>query len=92
MVDESGAAPRNRYRDMALFFVGAFSAPLLLTGLYRVTPTSVPLWLPDLVLLAIIAVLALVLKWKWIALGMFVSGLTWVVFIVWLTARVTPDF
>lgn len=90
---------RIAWRDLALFVAGVIAAPLLLTLLhfllYRVAPIAQiawPLWVPDLVMLVLIAVVAFVMRWKPVAIGMLVSGLLWHVFIIWLTAQVSPDW
>jgi len=77
---------------MARFFAGVLVAPLLLTLLYRATPISWPLWVPDLVLLALVAMVTFVLHWKHVAVGMLISGLLWIGFTLWLTAKVSPDW
>lgn len=82
----------NVLRDMALFFAGVVLAPAWQTLLYRLTPMSVPLWVPDLFVMALIAAMFFVLRWRWLALGMFISASIWIVFIVWLTASVSPDW
>lgn len=87
-----GAQRRDYLRDMGLFFAGVVAGPTLLTVLYRLTPMSLALWVPDLVAMMLIAAMFFVLRWKWLALGMFISSSIWIVFIMWLTASVSPDW
>ena len=77
---------------MGLFFAGVVLGPALLTLLYRLTPSGLPLWLPDVIAMASIAAMHFVLRWRWLAGGLFISAGIWVVFIMWLTASVSPDW
>ncbi len=86
------ARRRNVVRDMGLFSAGVVLGPALLTLTFRFTPMSVDLWVPDVVFMALIAVMFFVLRWRWLALGMFISASIWIVSIIWLTASVSPDW
>lgn len=88
---ERGAAP-ELWRRIAFFFAGLVVAPTLLTLLYRLTPVSVGLWVPNLVMLALISVVFLVLHWRIVAMGMLVSMVLWMGFTLWLTEQVSPDW
>lgn len=90
--DDGGLQRRNFLRDMGLFFAGVVLGPALLTLLYRLTPSGMPLWLPDVGAMVLIAAMYLLLRWRWLALGVFVSASIWIVFIMWLTASVSPDW
>ena len=90
---ETVSAPRRHLpRDRGLMFAGLVLGPALLTLLYRLSPLSMPLWFPDVVAMVLIAVMYFVLRWRWLALGMFISAVIWIVSIVWLTATVSPDW
>lgn len=77
---------------MVLFFAGVIVAPALLTLMSRMTPLSVPLWVTDLVMLALIAVVFFMLRWRTFAIGLLVSAVLWIGFTLWLTGQVSPQW
>jgi hypothetical protein len=87
-MDESAVAPR--WPNVAAFLVGALVAPLLATAAARISPSSGPWWLPLALMLTLAA--ASTIRWKALGLGLVTGTLLWGIFIIWLTAAVSPDW
>ena len=77
-------ASRSRIRDAFLFIFGLLLAPFVSTGLFRILPTSMPLWVPWALLLALAACLTSSGRTRPLGLGLGAGTLAFAVFMLWL--------
>jgi hypothetical protein len=72
-----------------LFFIfGLLLAPFFHTGLSRIMPAPLPLWLPAALLLGVAAVLIASRRTRPLGLGLGAGTLASVVFLLWLFAEI----
>jgi hypothetical protein len=67
-----------------LFIFGLLLAPFASTGLSRILPDSLPLWLPAVLLLALAAGLTSSGRTRPLGLGLGAGTLAFAVFMLWL--------
>jgi hypothetical protein len=70
-----------------LFIFGLLLAPFASTGLSRILPAPLPLWLPAALLLALAASLLSSRRTRPLGLGLGAGTLAFAVFLLWLFAE-----